>query len=423
MTKEIPNKPSINHEDKKEGQIANNNAGGNDDSATTKFAVPGLPDGDEKNQQNNQQQQNSQQQGYREYSYQQNYQPNYQAPPGYAAYNPYPKKSGTWWKVLLIIAGVLLVLGFIGYQITSFFDSFLYYSDEPEYDIPEGEYIARIAVEGEITSDGGDYLSESIYDHQFTLEILDEITEDDNNKGLLLYVDTPGGGVYESDELYRKILKYKEETKRPVYVAMGSMAASGGYYISAPADKIVADRNTWTGSIGVTMGTVYDITGFLNKHGIKAENLTAGRNKAMGSIVEPMTDEQRKIFQSLLNDSYNQFVGIIAEGRDMDIKTVKTLADGRIYTATQAKANGLIDDIATLEEAELMIQKENDLEDCDVEPIEYYYEDEFWGEEFIKAYIKPALERLQSLGKGDLETALELTEKNDKMPLKYLYEQ
>lgn len=360
-----------------------------------------------------------------------NYQGGYQAPPpGYGAYAapppyPYQKKSGTWWKVLLIIGGVVLILIFLGYQVNSFFSGLFYSEDMPEYEIPDSKYIAEIAVEGEITAASDDsYLSDgSTYNHQFTLDVLDEITEDDNNAGLLLFVDTPGGGVYETDELYLKIKKYQEETKRPVYVFMGNMATSGGYYISAPADKILSDRNTWTGSLGVIMSTQYDITEFLDKLGIKAETITAGKNKAMGSLTDPMTKEQRKIFQSLVDDAYNQFVGVIAEGRGMDIETVKTLADGRIYTANQALSNGLIDGITTKEEAIAMLQKDNKLEDIDVEPIEYLYEDTSWMGEFIKSSVKPALDRIQSIGKGDLETALELQSESQKSPLKYMYQQ
>ena len=112
-----------------------------------------------------------------------------------------------------------------------------------------------------------------------------------------------------------KLKEYKEKTKRPVYAYMGSMAASGGYYISAPADMIFANRNCWTGSIGVTIGTLYDLSGFLERHGIKAVTIASGRNKSMGSIVDPLTDEQRRIFQSLVDEAYDQFVNIVAEER------------------------------------------------------------------------------------------------------------
>ena len=184
---------------------------------------------------------------------------------------------------------------------------------------------------------------------------------------MILYVDTPGGSVFASDELYFKIKEYQEKTERPVYASMQSMAASGGYYISAPCDKIIANRNCWTGSIGVTLGTMYDISELLDNLGIKTNTITSGANKAMGSNVEPMTSEQRAIFQSMVDEAYEQFVGIVAEGRDMKISKVKKLADGRIYTAKQALDNGLIDQIGTFEEAAADMKKTYALGDCAVE--------------------------------------------------------
>ena len=164
-----------------------------------------------------------------------------------------------------------------------------------------------------------------------------------------------------------KIKEYQEKTERPVYASMQSMAASGGYYISAPCDKIIANRNCWTGSIGVTLGTMYDISELLDNLGIKTNTITSGANKAMGSNVEPMTSEQRAIFQSMVDEAYEQFVGIVAEGRDMKISKVKKLADGRIYTAKQALDNGLIDQIGTFEEAAADMKKTYALGDCAVE--------------------------------------------------------
>ena len=360
-------------------------------------------------------------------------------PPGYGqtqpagmpqyAYNQ--KKSGGWGKGLMIFGIIVAVLIFLGYMVNSFFNgffdkifSFTNYNVEETYELPDNDFIARIAVEGEITANnGGSYLSSgSEYDHQFTLDAIDDLIQNDNNKALLLFVDTPGGGVYESDQLYLKIKQYQDETQRPVYVAMGSMAASGGYYISAPADMIYADRNCWTGSIGVTMGTHFDISKLLKKYGIKAENLTSGDNKAMGSAVEPLTKEQRQIYQGLLDDAYNQFVGLIAEGRGMNLDVVKTLADGRIYTARQAEENGLIDGIATEEEVTAKLRVDHNLQGCDVENIESL-SGSSWLDEFFYEDLMPIIDNLKSLTKGDLDTALSLTEQNDKMPLKYLYEQ
>ncbi|MBQ8562886.1 MAG: signal peptide peptidase SppA [Firmicutes bacterium] len=224
------------------------------------------------------------------------------------------------------------------------------------------DYIGTLYVEGEI-----DEYGTGTYNHQYLLNAIDAMMDDGYNKGMVLYVNTPGGSVYASDELYLKIREYQKETGRPVYSAMQSQATSGGYYISASCDKILANRNCWTGSIGVTMGTFMDVSGLLENLGIRTETITAGSNKAMGSGMEPMTDEQREIFQSLVDEAYEQFVGLVAEGRDMELDEVKRLADGRIYTAKQALENGLIDGIATYAEAVLDMQSAYGLEECEVE--------------------------------------------------------
>ncbi len=238
--------------------------------------------------------------------------------------------------------------------------------------LPSGPYIGTLYIEGEISGDSVDSFGyRAAYQHQWTLDQIDEMTNDDNNEGILLILDTPGGGVYESDQVYLKLTEYKETTGRPVYAAMGSMAASGGYYIAAAADEIYANRNTLTGSIGVTMGTQFDISGFLERYGIKTQTLVSGRNKAMGSMTEPLTPEQSAIYQSIIDDAYQQFVEIVAEGRQMPVERVKQLADGRIYTARQALTEGLVDAIGTEEDAAQNMMEEYGLWDCDIADITY----------------------------------------------------
>ena len=271
-----------------------------------------------------------------------------------------------------IIAGII-VLALIGSSIK---DSIWGEDKDIQAD---GPYIATIYVEGTIAAGQTDSFGlPAGYQHSWTLDKIDELINDPDNRGLIVFVDSPGGGVYESDELYLKLKEYKKTTDRPVYSVMGSMAASGGYYISAAADKIVANRNTWTGSIGVTIGTIYDISGLLEKYGVKTETITAGRNKAMGSFVEPMTDEQKAIFQSLVDDAYEQFTGIVSTERGIDIEKVKALADGRVYTAKQAKDLGLVDFIGTFDDALKDMKKTYDLKECEV--VDVVYEDtSLWG--------------------------------------------
>lgn len=181
--------------------------------------------------------------------------------------------------------------------------------------------------------------------------------ESDKNKGILLFVDSPGGAVYESDELYLKLMEYKEKTKRPIWAYFASQACSGGYYISMAADKIYANRNCWTGSIGVIV-SLTNCKKLYDKLGIKEIDITSGKNKAMGSAGLDLTKEQQDILQSLVDEAYDQFVDIVAEGRKMDTSEVKKIADGRIYSAKQAKEINLIDEVGSLEDEKKAFAKE-----------------------------------------------------------------
>ena len=237
---------------------------------------------------------------------------------------------------------------------------------------------------------------------------------DSDNKGMILYVDTPGGSVFASDELHLKIKEYQDQTGRPVYSSMQSMAASGGYYISASCDKIIANRNCWTGSIGVTMGTIYDVTGLLDKAGIKTQTITSGRNKAMGSSTEKMTAEQREILQSLIDEAYDQFVGIVAEGRDMKDSEVRKIADGRIYTAKQAQKLGLVDEVGTFEDAVEDMKKEYKLSDCAVEEFESVVSTDIWS------LLGESAESRLSAGFFSADMIEALTDLNGKVEFSYI---
>lgn len=250
--------------------------------------------------------------------------------------------------VIIALLGALLCLNMTGKE---WFDS---------------DYIAVIDVNGEIIS-GGSMLEGTSYNHSWTINEVDSLINDKHNKGIFMRVDSPGGSVITGDELYYKLKEYQEKTGRPIYTYMGSMAASGGYYISANTDKILANRNCWTGSIGVTTGTMYDFTGLMEKLGIKAFTITSGKNKSMGSSFEEMTDEQKKIMQDLIDEAYEQFLGIVCEGRNLPEEEVRPIADGRILSAQQALDAKLIDGICTEEEALQMMKDENSLNDCEVE--------------------------------------------------------
>lgn len=217
--------------------------------------------------------------------------------------------------------------------------------------LPEKDFVGVVKVEGTIkdSSESSSIFSNSqSYNHKKTLKYIDSMMESKNNKGIILYVNSPGGGVYESDELYLKLKEYKEKTGCPIWTYMAAQACSGGYYISMATDKIYANRNTWTGSIGVIVSST-NVKGLYDKLGIKEIDITSGTNKAMGSTGIEMTEEHRKILQSLVDEAYEQFAGVVAEGRKMDINKVKPIADGRIYSAKQALDLGLIDNVDSYE--------------------------------------------------------------------------
>lgn len=319
-----------------------------------------------------------------------------------------PKKKPVWKKGLMIFAIILLVVVLLGSACGRMVNSVLGSSGEEVLNI-SGDYIGILEVNGVMGQEGfgEEYSQDYLIDH------IDMMMDDSANRGMLLSVNTPGGSVYDIDELYLKIMEYKEKTGRPVYTYMRDMAASGGYYIAAGSDKIYANRNTWTGSIGVTVGTFMDASEFLNKMGIKTVTITAGANKAMGSSTEPMTEEQQAIFQSLVDEAYEQFTGIVAEGRKMDIETVKKLADGRVYTAKQALDNGLIDQIGTIDEAVADMMKRYELEGCSTPVMKY--EDTTTLLDILTGF---------SDGKKNAETEVEqvmnLMEKNNKFTITYL---
>ncbi len=175
------------------------------------------------------------------------------------------------------------------------------------------------------------------------MKTLNQVKDDDSVKAIVLRVNTPGGGTNESAEIHHKIVEIKEETQKPVYVSMGSMAASGGYYISAPADKIFASPETLTGSLGVIMQGM-NYSELADKIGIDFVTIKSGPYKDIMSESREMTSEERDILQDMIDNSYNEFVRVIAEGRGMPESKVRELADGRIYDGRQAKEVNLIDD-------------------------------------------------------------------------------
>lgn len=181
-------------------------------------------------------------------------------------------------------------------------------------------------------------------------QLLRQGSRDPRIKALVVYIDSPGGSAAAAQEIFRSILRFKEQTGRPVIVAMGDVAASGGYYVACAADRIYALPSTLTGSIGVIWQSV-SIERLLSNLGIKPETLKAGRFKDTGSFFRSMTPQERELLQKMLNDVHNQFIADVAKGRKLTIEKVKEIADGRILTGKQAKALGLVDELGSLDDA------------------------------------------------------------------------
>jgi len=202
--------------------------------------------------------------------------------------------------------------------------------------MPLGEKVAVIEVTGVII-DSADVISE-----------IEDYAKDSSIKAVILRVNSPGGGVAPSQEIYEEVLKLKK--KKKVIVSMGAVAASGGYYIAAPADKIIANAGTLTGSIGVIM-ELPNVKGLMEKIGIEAQVIKSGRHKDIASVFKSLTAEEKNILQTVLDDVHDQFIEAVAESRNMESEVVRKLSDGRIFTGRMAKEIGLVDELGNLQDA------------------------------------------------------------------------
>ena len=187
-----------------------------------------------------------------------------------------------------------------------------------------------------------------IVDSRKTIHDIGVFRDSDAVKAILVRVDSPGGGVGPSQEIYREIQKTKSEKK--VIVSMGAVAASGGYYLSAGADGIVANPGTITGSIGVIMGYT-NFEELMHKIGLSAVVIKSGEFKDTGSPARPMTGEEQELLQGVTREIHGQFVQAIAEGRGMPVEKVEAIADGRIITGQKAQEIGLVDRLGNFEDA------------------------------------------------------------------------
>ena len=197
-------------------------------------------------------------------------------------------------------------------------------------------------------------------------EELTKAAEDEDVKAIVLRINTPGGTVTTSDILYHEIQELKKTRNVPIIASIMDLGTSGGYYVAMAADRIVAHPSSVTGSLGVIMLTL-NASGLMEKIGVRADAVTSGPHKDMGSPFRTMTEQDRAIFQSVIDSFYARFLRVIEQGRpNLKPETIRQLADGRIYSATQAKDHGLVDVIGYLDDALELARKEAEIEEARV---------------------------------------------------------
>jgi protease-4 len=238
---------------------------------------------------------------------------------------------------------------------------------EEEYVSGEGlDKIAVIPIEGQIASaDSAVPGTQPPVTPEGLADALRQAAEDESVAAVVLEVNSPGGGVTASDVMHQSILDFKERTGKPVVVSMGDVAASGGYYISTAADRIVANETTLTGSLGVFI-PLLNFSEAADKYGVTQEYIKSGKFKTMGNAWDELTPEERKIFQSIVQDDYEEFVEVIVEGRELSEERVREIADGRIYSGQQAKEIGLVDEFGGLDEAVRASRRLADIQEATV---------------------------------------------------------
>lgn len=226
-----------------------------------------------------------------------------------------------------------------------------------------------------------------IADSRLLIEQLHDFRDNDSIKALVLRIDSPGGGVGPSQEIHDEVKAV--DSLKPVVVSMGSVAASGGYYVAAPAREIIANPGTIVGSIGVIMEFT-NVQELLDKIGLSSVVVKSGEYKDIGSPTREMTDAERLILQDLIDDVHSQFVASVADGRGIDEATVRSFADGRVFSGRRAMEMGLVDRMGNLEVA---VKRAAELAGIDGEPKVVYPPGK--KARFIDLFIEETLNRLQ----------------------------
>jgi protease-4 len=209
-----------------------------------------------------------------------------------------------------------------------------------------GDSVAVLRLDGVIAGSGSSSLYSTGVTPTGVAEALERAAGNQYVRAVVVRVNSPGGSVVASDEIYRAFLEFE----KPIVISMGEMAASGGYYVACGADYVLAHPSTLTGSIGV-ISEFYNLQELLEDLGIDVFVITSGPTKDFGSPYREMTDEERDMWEAVIDESYEGFVSIVAEARDLPLGDVRELADGRVYTGQQALDLGLVDGLGTLDDA------------------------------------------------------------------------
>jgi protease-4 len=265
-------------------------------------------------------------------------------------YPPPPQKPRRRWGWLV---GVTISLAFVVFFLAVMFGVYAAVSSASNYyqtrQLQEGKskkVVAVVPLYGIVDSSMA----------SFADRILPELAGDKNVAAVVLRIDSPGGTVAASDQINQAVQRFRKDSHKPVIISQGGYATSGGYYISAAGDYIFSEPTTWTGNIGVIMTIFQAEKGLKEKLGVTPVVITASETpyKGAGSPFADLTDEQRAHLNDLVKKAYNQFVKVVEDGRKGSVKTheeVVKLADGKVYTADDAKKSGLVDEIGYLLEA------------------------------------------------------------------------
>jgi len=223
-----------------------------------------------------------------------------------------------------------------------------------------GDAVAVMRLDGTISSGSEEYFTMQGITPGRVADLLEQADADPSIKAVVVRVNSPGGSVVASDEIYRALLEFE----KPVVVSMGEMAASGGYYIACGGDYVFAHPDTLTGSIGV-ISQFINAEELLDEIGVGVVVITSGPHKDIGSPFREMTEEEQALWRAITDEIYEGFVEIVAQARDLSLEEVRELADGRVYTGRQALELGLVDEVGTLDDA---IMKAAELGSIEGEP-------------------------------------------------------